>query len=173
MHPSFPPIFSTDGAESAQFCLFRTRTSWSSACNHQSETSAIFEAVFGAARHIVVHTKYLDTTQISISIRKIFPVYVCISPFKFPHLSAHSDSSANSSDTSILTESTPNPSSVSSFFIFYLLYRDQRRGSRRSKKHTGIITELNFFLLKICGLYIWWMVREVPIVLLLGALQVI
>ena len=85
---------------------------------------------------------------------KILPVYVCISPFKFPHLSAHSDSSANSSDTSILTESTPNPSSVSSFFIFYLLYRDQRRGSRRGKKHTGIITELNFFLLKMWIIYL-------------------
>ena len=41
----------------------------------------------------------------------------CISPFKFPHLSARCDSSANSTDTSILTESTLNPSSLFAYFI--------------------------------------------------------
>ena len=44
-------------------------------------------------------------------------VYLCISPFKFPHLSARCDSSANSTDTSILTESTLNPSSLFAYFI--------------------------------------------------------
>ena len=61
-NPLLPPIFSTVGAESAQFCLFRTRTSWSKACNHQSEPSAIFEAVLGAARHLVVHSRYFEHT---------------------------------------------------------------------------------------------------------------
>ena len=195
------PIFSTVGAESAQFCLFRTRTSWLGACNHQSETSAIFEAVLGPTRHVEVQSRYFGHNwnqfqfcktlniiffQIGLNFNpslhmrysffppwyfsetsnsqnwfrfwsdqkercfrvKLFalnmclivnqhttywircvlyfnvfvylcfyvyvfvPVYLCISPFKFPHLSARCDSSANSSDTSILTESTPNSSTV-------------------------------------------------------------
>ena len=115
------------------------------ACNFQSETSAIFWTVLEVGRNQKLHEirffwgMYCEPTEMDYHIFQmnsylpkspsetkshfwwektiLVVVYLCISPFKFPHLSARCDSSANSTDTSILTESTLNPSSLFAYFI--------------------------------------------------------